>query len=221
MQLKFASFAKLVAIGALTTLIFVVGGASPSVAKPWWMRGSPSDDGDFLPPDVAFRVGAHLDGNVIRVRFVIADGYYLYRRKIVVEADSPDLSVSAPALPAGVLKTDPNLGVQEVYEHGVEAAVAFSRFDAGAHPLAIRVTYQGCAEAGLCYLPISKILYPEGANAAGSASLPIAVPGAAAPGSRVSFRPWQRVAILGGLAAFVLTGLRLRRSSRPLPAAGG
>ena len=31
-------------------------------AKPWWLRGTDSNDTDFLPPDVAFRVGARLDG---------------------------------------------------------------------------------------------------------------------------------------------------------------
>ncbi len=60
------------------------------------MRGIDSNETDFLPPDVAFRVGARVDGNVVRVRWVIADGYYLYRPKIDVEAESPDLVVSCP-----------------------------------------------------------------------------------------------------------------------------
>jgi thiol:disulfide interchange protein DsbD len=164
-------------------------------AKPWWMRGVESNQTDFLPPDVAFRVGAGVDGNLVRVRWVIADGYYLYRSKIDIKAESPDLVVAAPQLPKGILKTDPYLGTQEIYKQQVEATAAYTRFDAGAHPLQIKVTYQGCAEAGLCYPPITKVIFPEHA-------LP-----AAAPASH----PWEGVAILAGALAFLLAGLLLRK----------
>ena len=43
----------------------------------------------------------------------------------------------------------------------VEGTVAYKRFDYGAHPIQIKVTYQGCAEAGLCYPPITKVLFPQ------------------------------------------------------------
>src|ERR1700720_592630 len=124
---------------------------APAGAKPWWMRGVESNESDFLPPDVAFRVSAVVDGNVLRVRWIIADGYYLYRHRIEIKAESPDLVVSAPLLPKGLLKVDPYLGTQEIYQQQVEARVPYTRFDAGAHPLQVKVTYQGCAEAGLCY----------------------------------------------------------------------
>src|ERR1700693_3613487 len=92
-------------------LVSLVGVAS---AKPWWMRGVESNESDFLPPDVAFRVSARIDGTVVRVRWIIADGYYLYRHKIDIKAESPDLALSTPALPKGVLKSDPYLGTQEI-----------------------------------------------------------------------------------------------------------
>ena len=34
---------------------------------------------------------ASVDDNLFRVRWVIADGYYLYRHKIEIKAESPDL----------------------------------------------------------------------------------------------------------------------------------
>src|SRR6202161_23954 len=146
----------------LVALLYVslLGLAGTAQAKPWWLRGVDSNETDFLPPDVAFRVAARIDGNVVRVRWVIADGYYLYRRKIEVKAESPDLLVSTPQLPPGTVKTDPYLGTQQVYPQQVEAVVPYSRIDAGAHPLQIKVIYQGCAEAGLCYPPITKVLFP-------------------------------------------------------------
>src|ERR1700675_3037331 len=104
---------SLLALSFLTVLL--VGLVGVATAKPWWMRGVESNETDFLPPDIAFRVSASVDGNVVRVRWVIADGYYLYRRRIEIKAESPDLVIAAPALPQGVLKADPYLGTQEIY----------------------------------------------------------------------------------------------------------
>jgi thiol:disulfide interchange protein DsbD len=186
----------------MLTLLTVLSGAA--VAKPWWMRGIESNETDFLAPDVAFRAGARLDGATLRVRWVIADGYYLYRAKMRVAAESPDLVVSGITLPPGTVKTDPYLGTQEIYTQQVEGTVAYRRLDYGAHPLQIKVTYQGCAEAGLCYPPITKLLSPVGGGTA------------AAPASH----PWEGIAIGGGALAFLLSGLLLRKGrTLPLPAA--
>ncbi len=112
----------------LTACLALLGLAGFAGAKPWWMRGVESNETDFLPPDVAFRVSARADGNVVRVRWVIADGYYLYRQRIDIKAESPDLVIAAPLLPKGTLKTDPYLGTQEIYHQQVEAAVAYTRY---------------------------------------------------------------------------------------------
>jgi thiol:disulfide interchange protein len=191
----------------LRTLVMsgVLALAGPgAMAKPWWMRGIDSNQTDFLPPDVAFRVAARIDGSALRVRWVIADGYYLYREKISVAAESPSLVVTGISLPRGTMKTDPYLGTQEIYTQQVEATVAYRQLDYGAHPLAIKVTYQGCADAGLCYPSIAKVLSP-------------AIP---APSEVETSPPWERYAILGGAFAFLLAGLVLRKGRNlPLPAA--
>ena len=182
-------------------LVALVGIAS---AKPWWLKGVESNESDFLPPDVAFRVNLSIDGQNLHVRWLIADGYYLYRRKIEITADSPDLALSAAELPAGSVKTDPYLGAQEIYRNQAEGVVPYSRSDAGAHPMQIKVTYQGCADAGLCYPPITKILSPEHP---------------AVPTAPVRHR-WEGVAILGGVLAFLMAGLLLRKGRKlALPAA--
>ena len=189
-------------ISLLVLLLVALAGVAG--AKPWWMRGVESNESDFLPPDVAFRVGAKIDGTQVRVRWVIADGYYLYRHRIEVKAESPDLLISPPVLPQGMQKTDPYLGTQEIYRQQVEATAPYTRLDAGAHPIQVKVTYQGCADAGLCYPPITKVLLPEQG------------PPPAAPPRH----PWEGVAILGGGFAFLLAGLLLRKGRRlDLPAA--
>jgi thiol:disulfide interchange protein DsbD len=182
-------------------LVCLAGVAS---ARPWWMRGIDSNETDFLPPDVAFRVTAGVEGNQVRVRWVIADGYYLYRQKIAIKAESPDLFVDAPMLPTGTLKNDPYLGTQQIFTQQVIATAAYTRSDAGAHPMQIKVTYQGCAEAGLCYPPITKVLFTDPA------------PQPSAPPSH----PWEGIAILAGGCAFFCAGLVLRKGRKlDLPAA--
>ena len=185
--------------------------AGLATAKPWWMRGIESNETDFLPPDVAFHVMAANEGKTLRIRWVLADGYYLYRQKMDIKAESPDLVLSTPVYPRGIVKTDAYFGSQEIYRQQVEATVAYSRIDGGAHPLQIKVTYQGCADAGLCYPPITKVIFPAGGgNGAGTAAMPL----------DISPRPWQRIAIVGGGIAFLLAGLLLRKGRKlDLPAA--
>ena len=207
---QFRGLLCLLAVGAL-------GLADLAGAKPWWLRGSEASDQDFLPPDVAFRVGAQIDGEVVRLRWVIADGYYLYRSKMQVRAESPDLVVGALSLPPGTRLNDPYFGAQEVYQQQVEASVPITRLDYGAHPVQVKVTYQGCAHAGLCYPPITKVLFPTSpTGSASEASLGSVRFGAenqaaqAPPGS-ASF---ERLGIVGGIAAFLLAGLLLRKDRR-------
>ena len=107
----------------------------------------------------------------------------------------------------GTVKTDPYLGTQEIYTQQVEATVSYRRFDYGAHPLQIKVTYQGCAEAGLCYPPITKVLFPTGSRRRRRAAASSAIPGRASPSC-------------GGAFAFLLAGLLLRKGRKlDLPAA--
>jgi thiol:disulfide interchange protein DsbD len=179
---------------ALTLAALILPGSAG--AKPWWMRGVESNEGDFLDPDVAFRAASRVDGDVLRVRWVIADGYYLYRHRMEVKAESPDLVLGEPAFPRGTSKTDPYLGTQEIFTQQVEATVPFTRIDAGAHPIQIKVTYQGCAEAGLCYPPITKVIFATSG---------------AAPAPQVTSHPWEGVAILGGGFAFLFAGFLLRK----------
>jgi hypothetical protein len=82
--------------------------------------------------------------------------------------------------------------------------VAYKRLDFGAHPIQIKVTYQGCAEAGLCYLPISKVLFPQSPGASAVQSPP---------------HTFEGIAIFGGAGAFLIAGVLLRRGRRlDLPA---
>ena len=130
--------------------------------------GSP----EFLDPDVAFRLEATPEGpDQVRLRWVIADRYYLYRDRIQVKTTTPGVVLGKTDFPPGILKNDEYFGEQVIYHGELSARVPLSRAAGGAQPLALAVTYQGCAEAGLCYPPITKTfdLQLPASNAGGSA----------------------------------------------------
>jgi thiol:disulfide interchange protein DsbD len=192
----------------LAVLLLCLGAAPPpAFARPFWQQGEASGNGqDFLPPEIAFRVGAHLEGDQLRLRWIIADGYYLDRQKIQVTAESPDLVLGPLQLPPGDALTDAYFGTQRVYRHEVEASVRVTRQDFGAHPVQVRVAYQGCADAGLCYPQLAQVLFPTEPDAG------------RAPTER-PLQAWEGLAIGAGCLGFLVAGLALRRGRRPLPVA--
>jgi len=192
----------------LPALLGLTGAAA---ASPWWLRGATGADQDFLPPDVAFHLSAGLEGDAVRLSWVIADGYFLYRNKIQVRAESPDLIVGSVELPPGTRFEDKNFGLQQVYFQQVTATVPFTRSDYGAHPVQLVVTYQGCAQSGFCYPPISKVVFPESGARSASRLLGNGLLGQ--PTAAVA-SAWVPVAIAGGLAAFLFAGFVQRRRRR-------
>ncbi len=128
---------------------------------------------DFLPPDEAFRFGAGIaQPDSIPLTWVIADGYYLYKDKISIESSTPNLQIGKPVLPQGKAKHDEYFGDTEVYYEVLEATLPVARAASSeALPVQLKVTYQGCAEGGLCYNPITKEVTVELPPATASNSL--------------------------------------------------
>jgi thiol:disulfide interchange protein DsbD len=140
-------------LSALTRIAAAFGDdATPAVA----IGGS---DGGFLPVDEAFPMSVSASGPAaVTVRFDVAPGYYLYRERMGFEVVAPaDALTGAATLPPGKLKTDAYFGEQEVYLQPVAATVPVGRV-AGGTALEVRVRYQGCAEAGLCYPPQERVV---------------------------------------------------------------
>ena len=166
--------------------------AAPALAKLLELGGSigiGSGGDEFLDPDVAFVLNAVAVGrDTIEARWDIAQGYYLYRDKFRFRSsEGSNAALGAAGFPKGKIKDDEYFGPMEVYYDSVAALVPVD----GAAPgtaLDVDVTYQGCAEAGLCYPPITKtvsLLIPAamaasgGGGTSGSTGLPgLEVPGA-------------------------------------------
>ncbi|HEY2416386.1 MAG TPA: protein-disulfide reductase DsbD [Steroidobacteraceae bacterium] len=111
---------------------------------------------DFLPPEKAFRLSASADNGQARLEWVIAPGYYLYRDRIKITEDAG--TIGTPQFPPGQVKSDEYFGKQVVYHQQLIARVPVQRSPAAATPVTLHVTYQGCAEAGLCYPPITQVV---------------------------------------------------------------
>jgi thiol:disulfide interchange protein DsbD len=142
-------------------------------------------EGDFLPPDEAFRFGAGLpQPDSIPLTWVIADGYYLYKDKISIESTTPNVQLGKPVLPQGKSKHDEYFGDTEVYYEVLEATLPVARA-ASSEPLSVqlKVTYQGCAEGGLCYNPITKEAVVELPPTSVTTQLPVDARPAASAGS--------------------------------------
>jgi len=120
-----------------------------------------SPDNEFLPPDEAFKFGAGLESaGSVALTWIIADGYYLYRDRIIIKADG-DAQVGKLVTPKGEMKHDETFGDTIVYHEMLEASLPLSRAANSGGKLNLTVSYQGCAEGGLCYNPIVKTVALE------------------------------------------------------------
>ncbi len=113
---------------------------------------------DFLEPDQAFQLLTEVrDANTLQASWQIADHYYLYRDKIAFTIkDADGVHLAAYTSPPGEMKTDESFGLSEVYYRQVSIALPLLRDNNAAQALTLEARYQGCADAGLCYAPITK-----------------------------------------------------------------
>ncbi len=112
---------------------------------------------EYLDVDKAFVLtNEALSVNNIQLNWRIADGYYLYKQRIKVEPAGDTKVIGALVLPKGEPHSDEFFGEQEIYRQSVDAT--FSVPPSDAKSVDVNVTYQGCADAGLCYPPQTKLV---------------------------------------------------------------
>ena len=112
---------------------------------------------DFLDPEVAFVMSAAQAGpQELRIHYKVAPQYYLYRTRFELTS-RPDADVMADVIfPPGLVKFDETFNENlEVYYQQVTLRVPLKP---GAGPQTLSITSQGCADAGLCYPPMTKTL---------------------------------------------------------------
>ena len=117
---------------------------------------------EFLDPAIAFKPSVKaLDGQTLEVSYEIAKGYYLYRDKFRFRVDGETVTLGTPTFPKGKEHNDENFGKVEVYYKSVAVRIPVERTSSGALPLNLKVTAQGCADAGVCYPPQTQALSVE------------------------------------------------------------
>jgi thiol:disulfide interchange protein DsbD len=130
----------------LLLLALALGGPAAAQLK----LGASADD--LLEPEKAFRFSARvLDDAVVEVQFAIADGYYMYRDRFRFSArGNPEVRLGSPELPPGIKHKDEFFGEVETYRKHVRIRVPAQ----GAGRFDLNVVSQGCADIGVCYVPM-------------------------------------------------------------------
>ena len=107
---------------------------------------------NLLEPEKAFRFSARaLDAGAVEVRFDIADGYYLYRERLRFAAEgNPAVRLGAPELPKGEKHKDEFFGESETYRKSLRVRIPVE----GSGAFDLKVVSQGCADVGVCYVPM-------------------------------------------------------------------
>jgi thiol:disulfide interchange protein DsbD len=112
----------------------------------------------FLQPDEAFKPKISIvDNSTIAVEIVLGEQIYLYADKLKIEdADPKDgIDFAAISMPKSVEHDG-----EKVYESSPIAQITLSKSSdvSGKQTVKVKLSYQGCSAAGLCYEPMEKIL---------------------------------------------------------------
>ncbi|MCU6414258.1 protein-disulfide reductase DsbD [Enterobacter cloacae] len=152
---------------------------------------------NFIPADQAFVFDFQQNQHDLNLTWQVKEGYYLYRKQVSITP--AHASVGALQLPAGEWHEDEFYGKSEIYRQHLSVPVTVQQADKGA---TLTVTYQGCADAGFCYPPETRIvpLSEVKASAANVAPLPAEVKREGEPASDLPFSALWALLIGIGIA---------------------
>ncbi|HCA6605506.1 TPA: protein-disulfide reductase DsbD, partial [Enterobacter roggenkampii] len=108
---------------------------------------------NFIPADRAFVFDFQQNQHDLTLNWQVKEGYYLYRKQVSITP--AQASVGALQMPAGEWHEDEFYGKSEIYRQRLSVPVTVNQADKGA---TLTVTYQGCADAGFCYPPETKVV---------------------------------------------------------------
>lgn len=156
----------LTSVFALGFLVFVllVLTVSPSKATAGFFSsqktaGSAAASG-FLPVEEAFRLKAALNSTELTLSWQIQPEHYLYRSRFKVQAILPENAKLIPvSIPRGQAVYDEFQGNVEILRGQADLIYQFDLPQQALRDGAVvEITFQGCAEAGLCYPPHTQVI---------------------------------------------------------------
>ncbi|MDN0108707.1 protein-disulfide reductase DsbD [Yersinia rochesterensis] len=158
--------------------------------------GQKSAQSRFIPVDQAFAFDFRQQGDQLTLSWQVHPDYYLYRQQIKIVPQ--DATLGAFTLPEGIAHHDEFYGEVAIFKQQLTLTIPITQ--AGEHA-SVSVTYQGCAEAGFCYPPETRVV-PLSAITAGSSAVtapPITAPATPAP-AELPFSPLWALLIGIGIA---------------------
>jgi thiol:disulfide interchange protein DsbD len=125
-----------------------------------------ADEPEFLQVDDAFQFDFSQQDDQLTLSWKIADGYYLYEKQFKTVVKQAELGVLI--FPAAEQVEDEFFGLSNVFRGKLDITyLIVSSVQDGM----VKIRYQGCADAGLCYPPTTKEVYlnqVDNASATGS-----------------------------------------------------
>ena len=112
---------------------------------------------DVLDPEVAFTIDpTNIYNGVIPLKWNVAEGHYLYKKRFSFELLDPDnASLGDATFSEAIWEEDAFFGKSEVYRGSANVELPIT-LPANTTATTLKVGYQGCADAGICYPPTFK-----------------------------------------------------------------
>lgn len=166
------------------------------------------DEPQFLKVDEAFVMDFSQKNDQLTVNWTIADGYYLYKKQFKTVTKNAQIG-EATYSPAPTQIEDEFFGISDVFFEGVD--VTYPIIESITDGV-VKIRFQGCAEAGLCYPPTTKVIYLSEVNTAAPSSA-ITIAQTSAPVASEQYRLLDILLEDGNLgyklALFLLVGIAL------------
>ncbi|ASI89623.1 protein-disulfide reductase DsbD [Vibrio mediterranei] len=138
-------------------LLFAIAFSTPS----WALFGNsnnapafaPNTANTFVPVDEAFPMNFYQQGNKVFIDWQVKEDYYLYQERIAISGEN--VAIGSIKMEDGTPYKDEFFGDVNIYTEPLFVEVPLSHYQTGAKLI---VQYQGCAKAGFCYPPETRVI---------------------------------------------------------------
>lgn len=137
--------------------------------------GFGGEEDDILPPEKAYILTHHINDNgELVLNWQIAKGTYLYFNKFKLSLEAENglalgkFEQPAPEIKSDSVRPDGSIGDVEIYHEQVSFTIPLVNTTGQNAAANLTVKYQGCAERGICYPPVSNSIaldIPAGGSA--------------------------------------------------------
>ncbi len=114
---------------------------------------TPNTPNTFVPVDEAFPLNHYQQGNRVFLDWQVKDQYYLYQERISISAEN--VALGDIQMEDGTPYQDEFFGKVNIYTQPLFVEVPLTDYQSGARLI---VQYQGCAKAGFCYPPETRVI---------------------------------------------------------------